>query len=82
MSMKSGRLKAPYCGRVQGSITVEAAIVVPITLFSILWMVQGGITLYMDTVELIQQREMWETFHPTGQFRKLELLENAMNAVK
>lgn len=80
MSMK--RSKAFHCKCVKGSITVEAAIIVPVTLFCILWMVQGGITLYMDTVELVQQQEMWETFHPAGQFRRLELLENVMDAVK
>lgn len=77
--MKSKQLEAFLRRCVQGSITVEAAIVVPIMLLCILWMVQGGITLYMDTVELVQQREMWETFHPTGQFRKLELLEDMID---
>ncbi len=67
---------------VQGSLTVEAAIIVPIVLFCVLWMVQGGIALYVDTVEVVQQQEMWKDFHPALQFRKLELLEKMIDLGK
>lgn len=63
---------------VRGSLTVEAAIVVPVVLFSILWMVEKGITLYTETTALVQEQEMWEEFHPAGTFRKLELLAETL----
>lgn len=75
-------LAAAYHKRARGSLTVEAAIIVPVILFCILWMVQGGITLYTETVELVQKQEMWEDFHPSGQFRKLELLEKVVDTIK
>lgn len=62
-----------------GSLTVEAAIIIPIVLFSILWMVEKGIALYMETVELVQEQEVWEGFDPAGEFRRLELLEKTLN---
>lgn len=72
------RLKTTLPKSMRGSLTVEAAIIVPITLFCILWMVEAGITLYSETVELVQKQEMWEEFHPASQFRKLELLEEVI----
>lgn len=74
--------EALYHKSARGSLTVEAAIIVPITLFCILWMVQGGISLYMATVEIVQRQEMWEDFHPAAQFRRLELLEEAIDTMK
>lgn len=67
--------------RVRGSFTVEAAIVVPIILFSILWMIESSITLYSGTVELVRQMA-WEGFDPAAEFRKLELLENLLETAK
>ncbi len=60
----------------RGSLTVEAAIVIPIILISILWIVEKGIDLYTETVALVQEQEMWEEFYPAEMFRKMELLEN------
>lgn len=76
------KLAAVYHKRARGSLTVEAAIIVPVILFCILWMVQGGITLYTETVELVQKQEMWEDFQPAGKFRKLELLEKVIDSIK
>lgn len=59
---------------VRGTFTVEAAIVVPMVLFCIVWMMERGIALYMKTVEISQNQEMWETFKPAEVFRNLELL--------
>lgn len=61
---------------VQGSITVEAAIVVPIILLCIFWLTQQGIDLYEDTVIIVEKQEMWDEFEPAAKFRNLELLEN------
>lgn len=75
------RLKTTLPKSMRGSLTVEAAIIVPIILFCILWMVEAGITLYSETVELVQKQEMWEEFHPSSQFRKLELLEEVIGTL-
>ena len=42
-------------------------------------MVEKGIALYTETVELVQEQEMWEGFDPAGEFRKLELLEKTLS---
>lgn len=76
------KLAAVYRKRAKGSLTVEAAIIVPVMLFCILWMVQGGISLYTETVELVQKQEMWVDFCPAGKFRKLELLEKVIDSIK
>ena len=60
----------------QGSITVEAAIVVPIILLCIFWLTQQGIDLYEDTVIIVEKQELWDEFEPAAKFRNLELLEN------
>lgn len=82
--MQAGKLKTAYrkvCrNRARGSITVESSIVVPIILFCILWLLQSGITLYSETVELVQQT-VWEEFHPAEEFRRLELLENMLDTL-
>lgn len=75
-------LAAVYQKKARGSLTVEAAIIVPVILFCVFWMVQGGITLYTETVELVQKQEMWEDFRPAGQFRKLELLEKVIDSIE
>ena len=76
MGRKNHHVKAKTAG---GSLTVEAAIIIPIVLFSILWMVEKGIALYTETVELVQEQEMWEGFDPAGEFRKLKLLEKTLS---
>lgn len=60
--------------KMKGSFTVEAAIIVPIVLFCILWMAEAGIALYTETAEIVQEQKMWEEFHPASQFRRAELL--------
>ena len=63
---------------VQGSITVEAAIVVPIILLCIFWLTQQGIDLYEDTVIIVEKQEMWDEFEPAAKFRNLELLDQVL----
>lgn len=63
---------------VQGSITVEAAIIVPIVLLCIFWLTQQGIALYEDTVTIVGKQEMWDEFEPAAKFRNLELLDQAL----
>lgn len=61
--------------KVKGSLTVEAALVVPLLLFCILLVLNQGLELYGEVVETVENQEMWEEFDPVGRFRKLELLE-------
>ena len=65
-------------GRVQGSITVEAAVIVPIILLSIFWFAQQAIILYEDTVAIVGKQQMWDEFEPAAKFRNLELLDQAL----
>ena len=60
----------------RGSLTVEAAIVIPIILISILGIVEKGIDLYTETTALVQENQMREEFNPAERFRKMELLES------
>ncbi len=59
----------------KGSLTVEAALVVPIVLLCIFQLLTQGITLYCQVVELAEEQEFWEEYDPPGRFRQLELLE-------
>lgn len=60
--------------RAKGSLTVEAALVVPIVLFCVLLILNQGLELYGEVVKTAQKQEMWEEFHPADKFLKLELL--------
>lgn len=75
ISVKGGKR---MCGRWKGSLTVEAAIVVPIVLICILWMVEKGIALYSETTALVQDQGIWEEFYPAKEFRRLEWVEEAL----
>lgn len=61
--------------KISGSVTVEAAIVVPVVLFCILWTMEKGIALYMETVQVVHRQQMWEEFHPAERFRGIKWLE-------
>lgn len=74
--MWMGKRKITSLRKARGSFTVEAAVIVPVVLLCILWMAEAGITLYEETVEIVQKQEMWQEFHPAAKFRKLELLED------
>lgn len=65
----------------KGSLTVEAAIVVPLVLLCVLWIMRAGIVLYGSTAELVQKQEMWEEFQPAAKFRRLELLGDLLDAL-
>lgn len=58
--------------KAKGSLTVEAALVVPVVLFCILLILDQGLELYGEVVKTAQKQEMWEEFHPAEKFRKLE----------
>ena len=64
--------------KVQGSITVEAAIIVPVILLCIFWLIQRGIALYEDTITIVEKQEMWDEFEPAAKFSNLELLDQAL----
>ncbi len=65
----------------KGSLTVEAAVVIPIVLLCVLWIMRAGIALYGSTEELVQEQEMWEGFQPAAKFRRLELLGDLLDAL-
>lgn len=67
--------------RMKGSLTVEAAIVIPVVLLCVLWIMEAGIALYGSTLELVQKQEMWEEFQPAVKFRRLELLGDLLDAL-
>lgn len=73
--MRDGNRRKRQDWTTRGSITVEAAIVVPIVLFCIFWMMEGGIDLYLETAEHFEKQKMWENFKPAEKFRNLDLLE-------
>lgn len=60
--------------KAKGSLTVEAALVVPVVLFCILLILDQGLELYGEVVKTAQKQEMWVEFHPAEKFRKLEQL--------
>lgn len=60
--------------RWRGSLTVEASLVVPIVLACILMVLNQGIELYRQTVEVSQKGEIWENWEAAEKFRELELL--------
>lgn len=80
MSMIDRELKGIKHKHARGSLTVEAAIIVPVVFLCILWVAEGAITLYCGTVEIVENQEMWEGFHPAKEFRKLEFLEQMIGA--
>lgn len=67
--------------KARGSLTVEAAIVIPVILLCIYLMMDAGITLYAETTELVHRQQMWEEFDPAEKFRKLELLEEVFDVL-
>lgn len=65
--------------RVQGSYTVEAALVVPIVLGCILLILSQTIDLYIEVTETPQYDRWWEEFQPVESFRKIEFLRTFEN---
>lgn len=61
--------------KAKGSLTVEAAFVVPLVLFCILLVLNQGLELYEEVIGTMEKQEMWEEFDPAGGFRKFEFLE-------
>lgn len=61
--------------KVRGSLTVEAALILPIVLFCILLILNQGLELYREVTETGKKQEMWEESDPAEQFRVLKLLE-------
>ena len=65
--------------RVQGSYTVEAALVVPIVLGCILLILSQTIDLYIEVTETTRYDRWWEEFQPAEPFRKIEFLRTFEN---
>ncbi|WP_075721821.1 hypothetical protein [Roseburia sp. 499] len=61
--------------RVQGSYTVEAAIIVPIVLGCMLLILNRTIELYIEVTETTVYSSWWQEFEPADSFRKVELLK-------
>lgn len=61
--------------RVEGSYTVEAALIVPIVLGCILLILNQAIDLYTEVTETTIYSEFWQEFEPADSFRKVELLK-------
>jgi len=61
--------------KVRGSLTVEAALILPIFLFCILLILNQGLELYREVTETGKKQEMWEESDPAERFRVLKLLE-------
>lgn len=61
--------------RVQGSYTVEAAIIVPIVLGCMLLILNQTIELYIEVTETTVYGSWWQEFEPADSFRKVELLK-------
>ncbi len=61
--------------KMQASLTVEAAMIFPLVLFCIFWILEKGIDLYLETLQQINYQEIWEQFDPAEKFRNLEFLK-------
>lgn len=62
--------------RAQGSYTIEAAIIVPIVLFCILFFMNQAIEMYMEVTEDTVYGSWWQEFEPADTFRRIEWFKN------
>lgn len=62
--------------KVQGSYTVEAAIIVPIVLFCILFCMNQAIELYTEVTKDTVYGSWWKKFEAADSFRRIEWLKN------
>lgn len=58
----------------KGSFTIEAAIIVPFTLFLMLTVLQMGISFYQEAC-LRKRSAKWDSFHAVSMFYKGQMLE-------
>lgn len=65
--------------KVQGSYTVEAALIVPIVLACILLILNQTINIYIEVTESTVYGSWWEDLEPAESFRKIELLKELGN---
>lgn len=65
--------------KVQGSYTVEAALIVPIVLACILLILNQTINIYIEVTESTVYGSWWEELEPAESFRKIELLKELEN---
>ncbi len=61
--------------RVQGSYTIEAALIVPFVLGCMLLIMNQAIELYIEVTENTVYDKWWQEFEATDSFRKIELLK-------
>lgn len=64
--------------KAEGSYTVEAALVVPLVLVCILFIINQGIELYTEVTADTVYSSWWQEFNPALDFRRKELLKNGM----
>ncbi|MEY8515768.1 TadE family protein [Lachnospiraceae bacterium 29-84] len=62
----------------QGSLTVEAAFVIPIVLIVMMLVFDQGIDLYTSMVETVRAQRDWEEMDPGKRFRELEWMGNVV----
>ncbi|MEG0961342.1 MAG: pilus assembly protein [Lachnospiraceae bacterium] len=61
--------------KVKGSYTVEAALLMPIILFCLCFILEQTIDMYMQTKEILCITEEWKEFNPVPIFRTLPLIK-------
>lgn len=64
-----------HMGNVQGSYTVEAAIIVPIVLVCILLVLSKAISLYEEVTDITVFNEWWQELEPEEIFRENEVIK-------
>lgn len=67
--------------RVQGSYTVEAALIVPVVLGCILLVLSRTITLYEEVTKSTVYSIWWQEFTPEESFRKIQNVEAALQKI-
>lgn len=56
---------------------MEAALIVPLVLFVLLFLMNQGITLYEETVKISERQNIWDTYQPAERFRVIEGVRKA-----
>lgn len=68
--------------KTQGSYTVEAALIVPIVLVCLMFIIDQAITLYLEVIEDTIYSNWWQTFESADSFRKGEFLKNMIESIR
>lgn len=62
--------------RVQGSYTVEAAMIVPLVLGCLLLVMSQAIELYTEVTDDMVYGSWWQEYEPADSFRRIEWMKN------